>query len=361
MVSKTEIFLSHAAADKSMIERFEVFLSRATATPSSNIFCTSLEGQGVPKGKNFVDHIRSKVTEAKVVIAFITRNYLDSPFCMAELGAVWALGRDHFPIVVPPLDFDVLNATQLGVVGVKLDNQSAMLQMCEDICDALSKLDSLKVGLATQAIKTFYSDISPELQEISKCETVSTTSSYVPSEEFHFCGYLISPHDAISRVLAKYPETRRLRIFSSTSTLTARLFERQFHEGYRADSVTLLLSIPHHHIFRQDAATMDTNVDSAIAKWRSFHQNGWISRLEILRYDFPPVSNLIIFDEIAIVEGFYSPKDGWSTGFEYSASSVLMSYDSDFSYFEARADWFDKIKNYFSSRGSVEFFSEVTR
>lgn len=359
MVSKTEIFLSHAKADENLIERFEIFLSRATSTQSSNIFCTSLEGQGVPKGKNFVDHIRSKVAEAKVVIAFITPNYLRSPFCMAELGAVWALGRDHFPIVVPPLDFDVLNATQLGVVGVKLDDQSALLQMCEDICDVLGETGRVKAGLATKAITTLYSDISSDLEKLNQLEIANSFSTRLPDAQFQ--GFLISPYDAVNRVITDYPETKNIRIFSSTSTLTARLFERQFHEGYRADSVTLLLSIPHHHIFRQEASKMDENVGGAIAKWQSFHKNGWISKLKILRYDFPPVSNLIMFDERAIVEGFYSPKDNWSTGFEYSASSVLISCDADLSYFKSRVDWFEKIENYFSSRGSIEFFSEVAR
>lgn len=129
------IFLSHAAADKELVESFETLLSKSVGILSKDIFCSSLEGQGVPKGASFVDSIRDKAVAAKAVVALITPAYLDSAFCMAELGAAWALNTHRFPIVVPPNTFQVMDATLLGIVGVKLDNDDALGQMFEEVSE----------------------------------------------------------------------------------------------------------------------------------------------------------------------------------------------------------------------------------
>lgn len=128
------IFLSHAAADKNLVDHFEKLLTKALGITSDDIFCTSLEGQGVKKGDNFVESIRAQVTGAKAVVALITPAYLDSAFCMAELGAAWALSTHRLPIVVPPNDFKVMDATLLGIAGIKLDDQDQLTQALEELC-----------------------------------------------------------------------------------------------------------------------------------------------------------------------------------------------------------------------------------
>jgi len=152
--SEPKVFLSHAAADIELIEVFETLLSKAVGIPSSRIFCSSLEGQGVPKGQDFVAYIRGEVEKADVVVALITPAYLDSAFCMAELGAAWVLGTHRFPIVVPPIGFDAVNATQLGLTAVKLDNQDSLSQMLEDLNNALD-IELPKDGVRRRALKGF--------------------------------------------------------------------------------------------------------------------------------------------------------------------------------------------------------------
>lgn len=128
------IFLSHAAADKILADHFEKLLTKVLNITSDDIFCTSLEGQGVKKGDNFVESIRGQVTGAKAVVALISPAYLDSAFCMAELGAAWALSTYRLPIVVPPNDFKVMDATLLGIAGIKLDDQDQLTQALEELC-----------------------------------------------------------------------------------------------------------------------------------------------------------------------------------------------------------------------------------
>ncbi|NKX74826.1 toll/interleukin-1 receptor domain-containing protein [Rhodobacteraceae bacterium R_SAG3] len=132
----TKIFLSHAAADGPLIEAFETLLAKSLGITSAEIFCSSLEGQGVTKGGNFVDEIRARAAEAEGVVALISPAYLDSPFCMAELGAAWVLKTQRLPIIVPPNSFKEMQATLLGIVGVRIDDEDALAQGFEDFSDA---------------------------------------------------------------------------------------------------------------------------------------------------------------------------------------------------------------------------------
>ncbi|MBY5551059.1 TIR domain-containing protein [Rhizobium leguminosarum] len=148
------IFLSHSVADKDLVEAFEGLLTRALNITSERIFCSSLEGQGVTKGANFVDSIKHKAAEAKAVVALISPAYMESPFCLAELGAAWVLNTHRFPIVVPPNSFEVMQATLLGVVGVKIDQEDALTQLLEDIGNTLS-LPAPTAAVRARALRDF--------------------------------------------------------------------------------------------------------------------------------------------------------------------------------------------------------------
>ena len=172
MSSTTSVFLSHAAVDSKLVASFENLLSKVTGIQSSEIFCTSLEGQGVPKGENFVDRIREKVCESRVVISLITPAYLESAFCMAELGAAWALGIHRYPIVVPPASFSDINATQLGLVAVEIDNSAALHTLFEEVADHLG-VELPKQGVQRRGFSEF-EDAWCSLQEgVSSAERVS--------------------------------------------------------------------------------------------------------------------------------------------------------------------------------------------
>lgn len=150
------IFLSHANADKKLVEKTIPFIATALGVVANDIFCSSIEGHGVTKGNNFVDSIRDEVTQAEVIIALISPSYLESSFCMAELGAAWALNSKRFPIIVPPLDFKVMNATLLGIVGVRIDDEDSMTQLFDDMRKCMSTEVSSVV--ASRAVRGFLSD-----------------------------------------------------------------------------------------------------------------------------------------------------------------------------------------------------------
>ncbi len=130
-MTKGKLFISHAAADKKLADQLVDLLQTGVDVPRGQIFCTSLEGMGVPKGTTFVEWIRQELVDASLVIALITPNYLDSVFCLCELGATWATQTGFYPLIVPPVAYEDLKAVLVGCqVGVA-DDESDLDDMYE--------------------------------------------------------------------------------------------------------------------------------------------------------------------------------------------------------------------------------------
>lgn len=85
VVTAGKVFISHAAADKKLADHLLDLLQTGVDVPRRQIFCTSLEGMGVPKGTTFVEWIRQELVDAKLVVALITPTYFESIFCLCEL------------------------------------------------------------------------------------------------------------------------------------------------------------------------------------------------------------------------------------------------------------------------------------
>ena len=116
----TTIFISHASADKIIIDDFFDLLQTGCDLRRKEIFCSSVEGAGIKTGEDFVRWIQKNMYKSELVILFFTPNYFDSRFCVAEMGAAWALRKNIFPIVIPNIDRDagaVLIGKQTEIVN----------------------------------------------------------------------------------------------------------------------------------------------------------------------------------------------------------------------------------------------------
>ena len=144
------IFVSHAVKDKSLADAFVDLLQTGTNIPSNEIFCSSLEGLGIPSGENFVEHIKSQIQAPDVVITIVSKNYFASQFCLCELGATWAMSHRILPLLVPPLKYSdvqgVLTATQLA----KIDDSDSLNQFAEELTTIVS---SSKLNIARWDVK----------------------------------------------------------------------------------------------------------------------------------------------------------------------------------------------------------------
>lgn len=121
-----DIFVSHATADKALVRVLVDLLKEGIGVPSSAIFCSSLKGHGVPFTADFNNYMKDQIQQPKLVFLLMTPAYLESAFCLMELGASWAKSLKALPIVVPPVGFDMVTKT-LGLKQAWSINDAAGL------------------------------------------------------------------------------------------------------------------------------------------------------------------------------------------------------------------------------------------
>lgn len=121
-----KIFISHSSKDKELVLMFVDLLVRGFHIDNDEIFCTSMDNT-LRVGEDFIKSIKENLHDSEIVLFLITQNYIDSKFCVMEMGAAWAFKDNIFPIIVPPLDYNVLNDTPLKII------QSMILSDAEEL------------------------------------------------------------------------------------------------------------------------------------------------------------------------------------------------------------------------------------
>lgn len=131
------VFISHAVKNKDIADKLVDLLETGVGISDSDIFCSSLEGLGIPGGTNFIEFIRKQIKDPKVVILLLSEDYFESQFCLAELGASWVLSHRVVPILVPPLEYGDVKAVLTGVQLLKINDSNSLNQVQSDLIEAL--------------------------------------------------------------------------------------------------------------------------------------------------------------------------------------------------------------------------------
>lgn len=133
------IFVSHSSKDKDVILDFvDLILESGCGVPHNEIFCSSSSEQGVPPGQYFVPYVREKVRESQLLIAWISPNFYNSPFCMCELGAAWAMLPDGLIPVLVDMSFDDLSGILQGMQALRAVKQSDLDSLRDEVSRKLS-------------------------------------------------------------------------------------------------------------------------------------------------------------------------------------------------------------------------------
>ena len=130
--SLKKIFISHATKDKEIVEEL-IDLLETIGISSTQIFCSSFEGYGIPLGGNFLDTIKEELSAEVLVLFVITNNFYDSKVCLCEMGAAWALSKEHIPIVVPPLSYSDIQAVIPLTQGLLINNAPKLNSLKEKL------------------------------------------------------------------------------------------------------------------------------------------------------------------------------------------------------------------------------------
>lgn len=100
-----KIFISHSSKDKLIVEDL-IDIFETIGINSSQIFCSSFDGYGIPLGKDFLETIREEIGGNVFVIFVLSHNFYSSEVCLCEMGATWVLAKESMPILIPPFTFD---------------------------------------------------------------------------------------------------------------------------------------------------------------------------------------------------------------------------------------------------------------
>ena len=137
-MSSKPIFISHAVANKNLADMLVDLFETGIGVDHSEIFCSSLEGMGIPSGTDFVHFIKSQINDPKLVILLLTKEYFNSQFCLCELGASWAMSHKTIPLLVPPLNFKDMKSVLVGKQILKIEEKNDLNQMQAEIVESLS-------------------------------------------------------------------------------------------------------------------------------------------------------------------------------------------------------------------------------
>ena len=161
-----KIFISHSSKYAGLVDRFSEFLQMGMNLHQNDIFCTSMQGT-LPTGEDFITAIKNSMAECKATIFLLTEAYMDSPFCLAELGAAWALGQTIFPLVVPPLTFDDIRRTPIsGRQCLKLDSLKGIEQLGTDFL--AHEISTFNLAVFNKYAQQFVDGFTTELQAQKK-------------------------------------------------------------------------------------------------------------------------------------------------------------------------------------------------
>ena len=137
-----KVFISHASADKDIVEKL-IDLLRAIGVNPSDIFCSSFEGYGINLGDNFLDTLKRELGNEALVLFVLSRKFYESPICLCEMGAAWVTSKEHVPILIPPLTFGDVKGVFPNTQGMFL-NDKDKINSLKELIEKFFKLTPVK-------------------------------------------------------------------------------------------------------------------------------------------------------------------------------------------------------------------------
>lgn len=135
------IFISHAVADTKLAKLVTDFLKEAVGVPHDDIFCSSVDGHGVPVTADFNKYMKEQIKQPELVLLLMTPSYMESAFCLMELGAAWAQSHKTLPIVVPPIAFGEVTKTLGLIQALDITKPSSLIDLRKAVQASTIKLE----------------------------------------------------------------------------------------------------------------------------------------------------------------------------------------------------------------------------
>ena len=163
-----KIFISHREKDKDQVAAFVELLHvigipRKTSQDSESIiFCTSHPEGYIKNGERNLDKIRDMINTDKhtFYILWYTDRYFESPACLNEAGAIWAMKKKYQEILMPDFDENKINGLlDKQPVWFKTDNKARLNTFKEQI-EAMFGLNPIDFNMWENARDKFIEQIN---------------------------------------------------------------------------------------------------------------------------------------------------------------------------------------------------------
>jgi hypothetical protein len=248
------IFVSHAAKDKLLADALVDLLETGASIPAREIFCSSLEGLGIPSGSDFITHIKDQIQEPEAVVLLLSQNYLASQFCLCELGASWAMTHKILPLLVPPLTIadvkGVLTVTQVD----RIDNSDDLNRFLEGVERHLA----IEVNFARWDVKKkkFLRELDAILANLPKPAVVPVAEHDALKRKYNNAyTALTESHEEIERLQAMVADLKKCKDAGAVSIVMRKhlggLHAVEHEMKQLKDSLKKLPTIAHYVMFRE--------------------------------------------------------------------------------------------------------------
>lgn len=169
---KRNVFISHSSNNKEIAEQICAFLVRL-GIDEDKVFCSSVIGQGINNGEKLNEAIAIAIQRSKLLIYLLSYDFINSSYCMEELGAGWYLEQTNkakcFYFVMPDIELSDLH----GFVNSKIhkfsflskEQQQDLSVFAENICKEL-RLKELRHSIQLNMENALFSSIQAKLEEL---------------------------------------------------------------------------------------------------------------------------------------------------------------------------------------------------
>lgn len=176
-----------------------------------DFFLTSDEELQV--GENWIEQIRKGVEEARIILPLITPNFLESHFCLCELGAAWVNNKALVPVIIPPLNYHALDSTPFRswTQTITLSSVTDLMRLAEAI-KSKDVGDVNMVRFSTRA-ETIYNEIlTPYKQAMEQREVITAESVKALRKDLaeHKQAYL-EAEDELTNAKKEIEELRKMK------------------------------------------------------------------------------------------------------------------------------------------------------
>ena len=128
------VFISHSSLDKDIVGPFVKMLT-SIGLDRNKLFCSSIDGYGIPQRENIYDFLKREFTEKNTfVVIMMSDNYYNSKPSLNEMGAAWAMSKEYVSILIKGFDFkQIEGAVDAQKIGFKIDDKYRLDEFKDNI------------------------------------------------------------------------------------------------------------------------------------------------------------------------------------------------------------------------------------